>query len=133
MKLIGRFTPAILLAVLVSSCGKKAESSSGDVPAAETSTAAATENAPKAPAAPAAPGKEVLPGSSSVRAAIAKKDYDTAVGALLALKGAATQGAPAQEYSALYDEVKFALLDASQSDPKAAAALTTLRAAMAGR
>jgi len=55
------------------------------------------------------------------------------VGGLLALRGAATQSPQSEEYTALYDEVKFALIDASQSDSKAAAALGTLRAATAGR
>ncbi|MGZ8938980.1 MAG: hypothetical protein ACXW32_07195, partial [Limisphaerales bacterium] len=112
--------------------GKKTEEASGETAPAEESTAAA-EPAPNAPAAPAAPGNEVLPGASSVRAALERKDYETAVGGLLALRGAATQGPMAEEYTALYDEVKFALLEAAPTDPKAAKALAMFRAATAGR
>lgn len=131
---ITSFAATVLLLVAVAGCGKKTEQTAGEAAPAEDSATAATPSA-KAPTAPPAPqpGKEVLPGASSVRAAIQKKDYETAVGGLLALRGAATQSPQAEEYTALYDEVKFALIDASQSEPKAASALATLRAATAGR
>jgi hypothetical protein len=129
---IARLGAAVLLVTLAAGCGKKAEDAAVETPAAADSAAAAPA-APNAPAAEAAPGKEVLPGASSVRAALARKDYETAVGGLLALRGAATQGPMAEEYTALYDEVKFALIEVSQTDPKAATALGTLRVATAGR
>ena len=124
----------LVLGTLVASCGKKDEEAAVEAaPAEETAAASAATPAANAPAAPAAPGKEVLPGAASVRAALASKDYETAVGGLLALKGAATPGPMAEEYTALYDEVKFALLEASQTDQKAATALAMFRAATAGR
>lgn len=132
-KPIASLGTAILLATGMAGCGKKSEPASEAPAAADASTDGAAASAGTAQAAPAAAGKEVLPGASSVRSAIEKKDYDTAVGALLALKGAATQGPQAAEYTTLYDEVKFALMDASQTDPKAASALMMLRAASAGR
>src|SRR5688572_29903983 len=130
MKSKARFATAVLLVLMVAGCGKKAEQTAADSAAAEDPATAA---APSAKAAAPAPGKEVLPGTSSVRAAMEKKDYDAAVGGLLALRGAATRSPQAEEYSTLYDEVKFALIDASQTDPKAASALMTLRGAAAGR
>ena len=129
MKSKARFATAVLLGLMIAGCGKKGEETAAETGATEGSATAAGNSG----AAATAPGKEVLPGASSVRAAIEKKDYDTAVGGLLALRGAARQGPQAEEYTTLYDEVKLALLDASQSDPKAASALMTLRAAAAGR
>jgi hypothetical protein len=131
-KPIARFAAAVLLVGTVAGCQKKSEQTSGEAAPAESS-AAAPEASPKTQPAAPAPGKEVLPGSASVRAALQKKDYDTAVGGLLALRGAATRSPQTEEYSALYDEVKFTLMDAAQGDSKAAAALMTLRAAGAGR
>lgn len=122
----------VILAISSAGCGKKTEETSAEPAPAEEGTAAAAAPA-NAPAASAAPGKEVLPGASSVRSAMERKDYETAVGALLALRGAATPGPQAQEYATLYDEVKFGLMDASQTDQKAATALMTLRAGTAGR
>ena len=129
MKSKARFATAVLLVLLVAGCGKKEQAA--DTLAAEEAGTAAAPGAK--PAAAPAPGKEVLPGASSVRASIEKKDYETAVGGLLALRGAARQSPQTEEYTTLYDEVKFALIDASQTDPKAASALMTLRAAAAGR
>ena len=129
MKSKAKFATAVLLVLMVAGCGKK-EQAAETLAAEESGTAAAP--AAKAGAAPA-PGKEVLPGASSVRSAIEKKDYETAVGGLLALRGAARQSPQTEEYTTLYDEVKLALIDASQTDPKAASALMTLRAAAAGR
>jgi hypothetical protein len=134
MKQFARLAAAFLLVLSITGCAKKSEeTAAGDATPAEGSTATPAPSGTEQPAAAAAPGQEVLPGASSVRAAMQKKDYETAVGGLLALKGAAAPGPQAQEYGVLYDEVKFALMDASQSDPKAAAALMSLRAGTAGR
>ena len=133
MKSIVRLTATVLLALAVSGCGKKDEeiaveaapvegSVNAEIPAAETPAA-------KAPTAAAAPGNEVLPGAATVRASIERKDYEAAVGGLLALRGAVRPGPLAAEYTTLYDEVKFALIDASQTDRKAAEALMALRTA----
>lgn len=118
-----RLAAALVAAAVITGCGKKAEKE----------PAASVGEAPAAAAKPVAPGKEVLPGASSVRAAMAKKDYETAVGALLALKGAAVAGPQTEEYMALYDEVKGGLIDVSLTEPKANAALMILRSASAGR
>lgn len=135
MKQLARLAAAVLLVLTVAGCGKKSDESAtaGATPAEGSAAAAAPSGTEQPAAAPAAPGQEVLPGASSIRAAMQKKDYETAVGGLLALKGAAAPGPQLQEYVALYDEVKFALMDASQTDQKAAAALMTLRAGTAGR
>lgn len=118
---------ALCVAGLLSSCGKKAD----EAPAAE---AAADPAAPAAAAAAGAPAeKEVLPGANSVREAFAKKQYETAVGGLLALRGAATVSPLTEEYMKLYDELKFGLMEAAETDPKAAQALAMMRAASAGR
>ena len=114
-------------------CGKKEAEDPAAAAATTEETAASATPTASAPAAPAPTGQEVLPGASSVRAAVARKDYDAAVGGLLALKGAAQRSLQSEEYATLYDEVKFALLDASATDQKAATALMTLRAASAGR
>ena len=132
-KTIARLAAGLLLVTMVTSCGKKDEEAAGEAAPVEDAAAPAATPAANAPAAPAAPGNEVLPGAASVRAALERKDYETAVGGLLALKGAATQGPMAEAYTALYDEVKFALLEASQTDQNAAKALAMFRAATAGR
>lgn len=133
MKNIALFATTGLLVMAMAGCGKKAEETTVEEAAPVEETATAEAAPADAPTAPSAPVNEVLPGASSVRAAIERKDYETAVGALLALRGAATQPPQSGEYIALYDEVKFALIDASQTDRNAAAALMSLRAATAGR
>ncbi len=115
-------------------CSKK-ESTEVDAAAAPVEAPAdpsATTTAAPAPA-PAAPaGGETLPGASSVRDALAKKDYETAVGALLALRGLAT-GDRAAEYTTLYGEVVDTLRAESSSNPKAAQAYASLVAATRAR
>ena len=130
---IVRLTASFVIACVVAGCGKKAAEDPTAAAATTEESAPSAAPAAGAPAAPTPTGQEVLPGSSSVRAAIARKDYDAAVGGLLALKGAAQRSPQSEEYATLYDEVKFALLDASATDQKAATALMTLRAASAGR
>ncbi len=137
MKPIVKLAATVLLAFVVAGCGKKGEETVVEAApvegAANAEVPAAAAPAAKAPTAPVAPGNEVLPGASTVRASMERKDYDSAVGGLLALRGAVRPGPQAAEYTTLYDEVKFALMDASQTDRKAAAALMTLRTATAGR
>ena len=120
---------ALPMALLIG-CG-----GSGDAEAdaaAEAAEVPVEETAEAAPAAPAAPGREVLPGASSVRDALAKKDYDTAVGGLMALRGAA-QGEAHTEYLTLYGEVLDTLRVESTTDPKAAEALAKFNLATRGR
>src|SRR5687768_1090290 len=123
----------VALAVLTA-CGKK----EGAAPEASSEGAGAgsTEAAPAAapPAATAAnPGAESLPGENAVRAAMASKDYETAVSRLIALKPLATAGEKQTEYTALYGEVIDTLRAESATDQKAAAALINLNAITRGR
>ena len=120
-----------LAMVFIIGCG-----GSGDAEAdatAEGTEAPVEEAAEAAPAAPAVPGREVLPGASSVRDSLAKKDYATAVGGLFALRGAATQGEAHTEYLNLYGEVLDTLRAEAATDPKAAEALAKFNLATRGR
>jgi hypothetical protein len=112
-------------------CGKKDESADAAAAPAEAAPADATATAAPAPQ-PAAAAPETLPGANSVRDALGRKDYDTAVGALLALQGMAT-GDRQQEYVNLYAEVIDTLRAESGSDRKAAQALASLMAASRAR
>ena len=109
-------------------CGKK--DAAADAAATPADATAPDATATAAPAAPA--GGETLPGASAVRDALEKKDYETAVGALLALRGAAT-GDRQQEYVNLYGEVVDTLRAESSSNPKAGQALAALMASSRGR
>jgi hypothetical protein len=71
--------------------------------------------------------------SRSVREALAKKDYETAVGGLLALRGAATGQERYEAYLALYGEVIDTLRVEQSTDRKAAQALAQLNLATRGR
>ena len=120
--------------VLGASCGKKEESTteaaadaSAETPAADAATTATPAPAPAAPA-----GAETLPGANRVREALASKDYETAVGGLLALRGAAT-GERSQEYAALYGEVIDTLRAEMGTDRKAAQAYASLMATRSAR
>ena len=118
--------------VSLSGCGKKAASAAATA-APDDAAAPADATATAAPAPrPAAPAAETLPGASSVREALAKKDYDTAVGGLLALRGMAG-GDRQQEYVNLYAEVVDTLRAESSTDRKAAQALAGLMATTRGR
>jgi hypothetical protein len=110
-------------------CGKKDSAGAETAPAEPAAdAAAATAAAPKA----AAPGAETLPGASAVRDSLAKKDYQNAVGGLLALRGAAT-GDRYTEYLSLYGEVIDTLRAEASSNRKAAEALASLQAIDRGR
>jgi predicted small lipoprotein YifL len=126
------FVAAALVFGGLTGCGKKDESVEA-TPAADASAPAdATATAAPAPP-PAAPaGAETLPGANAVRDALAKKDYETTVGGLLALRGAAT-GDRQQEYVNLYAEVMDTLRAESSTDRKAAQALAGLMASSRGR
>ena len=115
---------------LLLGCGKKDAEAEVAAPAEVPAEAAPEAAAPKA----AAPrGGEVLPGASDVRAALAAGDYDRAVGGLLALQGTLTTDEQRNEYSALFQEVRDALTDASATNRKAAEAMMQLRGARMGR
>jgi hypothetical protein len=115
-----------LALVSLTGCGKKDESAEAAPPEAAPADATAAAPAPKPAGAPA----ETLPGASAVRDALAKKDYDTAVGGVLALQGMAT-GERHQEYINLYAEVLDTLRAESSSNRKAAEALASLMASRA--
>jgi hypothetical protein len=116
---------------LFAGCGKK-ESANTDAAATPAEAPAADASATAAPAPKPAAGGETLPGANSVRDALAKKDYETAVGALLALRGMAT-GDRYTEYMALYGEVVDTLRSEAPSNRKAAEAYASLTAATRGR
>ena len=123
----------LVVATLVfAACSKKTEDAAGasDTTEAATDSSASASTAATPAAAPA--GAERLPGENTVRESLAKKDYDTAVGGLLALRGAAT-GDRYTAYMELYGEVLGALRENSATDRKAAEALVTLQAASRGR
>jgi hypothetical protein len=126
MRPFSRLAGTLLVSAILAGCGKNSKT---EAPAATQSTSG-TESG--AAAKPSASG-EILPGASSVRSALAKKDYETAVGALLVLKRTAAPGPQTEEFSVVYNEVKLALIEASPTDPKAANAMALFRAATAGR
>lgn len=120
---------AILIGISAG-CGKK-DSSGADASAPAESTTEPVA-APAASVPPATSTAETLPGANAVREAMAKKDYQTAVGGLLALRGAAT-GDRYTEYMSLYGEVIDTLRAESSTDRKAAEALAGLNAVSRGR
>lgn len=122
--------------LLITGCGKKQEAIEAAPEDQPTSAAAgATEPAATAPAAtaPAPAARETLPGENAVREALGKKDYETAVGGLLALRGAATGGELYQAYLTLYGEVIDTLRVESSQNRKAAEALAQLQLATRAR
>jgi hypothetical protein len=121
--------------IIGAGCGKKEEApataTQAEVDAANT--AAETPAATPAPAAAApASGPENIPGENRVRSALAAKDYQGAVSQLIALQGSVPRE-KWEHYVSLQYEVRNALGDASDSDPKAAEALMTLNAINRGR
>ena len=100
-------------------CGNKTSANSTTVNAPAKSTA--VDTTPK------------LPGTDEVRAALEKKDYDSAIAALLRVRQTVTSREKEVQYMTLAQEVKNKLLEGYGSDPKAAEALMTLRAVTAGR
>ena len=118
----------VVAASLLSACSKNEEAPvAGD--GSETSGEAA---APVAAAAPEAPGIETMPGENAVRGALAAKNYESAVSQLVAMK----RGLPNEmwpNYQAFYGEVRNALADAAETDPKAAQSLAIMRSMTAGR
>ena len=117
------FSTLLLAAFGFSGCKKaeQAEATSEAAPGAEAA-------APKTP-----PGADILPGAGDVRKALAAKDYDQAVGSLMAIQGAVVTAEQRTEWGNLFQEVREALQDASPTNPKAAQALATLRAVRSGR
>lgn len=123
--------------LLTIGCSKTEEAPTTEAAPAEVEATAAADPAAAAPAeapapAPAPQGAEKLPGENTVREAMAKKDYETAVGGLLALRGAAT-GDRHEAYLSLYGEVIDTLRVEASQDRKAATALAQLQMATRGR
>ena len=127
----GLITAGVCLAV-VAGCGKKGTADATPAATPAEATADATATAAPAPTPAAAPGAETLPGASAVRDSLAKKDYQNAVGGLLALRGIAT-GDRYTEHLSLYGEVIDALRAEAGSNRKAAEALAALQAVDRGR
>jgi PBP1b-binding outer membrane lipoprotein LpoB len=124
----------LVSALFLTACSKKEEAAEVADPneAAAEATAAATAASSAPTQTAATPEAETLPGQNAVRSALKSKNYTGAVAQLLAMKS----GLPAEMWSAytdFYGEVRNTLAEASQTDPNAAQALITLRAATAGR
>ncbi|MBI3414854.1 MAG: hypothetical protein HY043_05950 [Verrucomicrobia bacterium] len=73
-----------------------------------------------------------LPGAADVMAALAKKDYDGAMAALMKVKEAATGEEQTVQFGVLSSQVKSKLLEVADQDQKAADALSVLRAMASG-
>jgi hypothetical protein len=84
-------------------------------------------------AVPAEASSYKLPGASNVFAALAEKNYEGTVVALTKAGSAARSQELQMEYLTLVREVRVRLMDVADKDPKAAAALDTLRVMSAGR
>jgi len=74
-----------------------------------------------------------LPGATNAFAALAKKDYDGAMTAWAKVKESVSTPEQQTEFSAFTREFKNRLMEASNTDPKAAEALGALRAMTSGR
>jgi hypothetical protein len=118
--------------IFTAGCSKKEgaaapEATTTEAPA-EPPDAAAAAAAPE----PAAPAPGGLPGASGVNQALASKDWQGAVGQLAAMRSSVSRDRW-EEYVSLQYQVRNALGEASESDPKAAEALLTLNAMNRGR
>lgn len=107
---------AFVAILLFTGCGKK-EDAGAEAPAA-------LPDRPKSGAKHA----ETIPGENEVRQAMASKDYNGAVQKYAALKALVASPEQNQAYASLFGQLRSDLQDASQTDPKAAEALMTLRA-----
>jgi len=113
---LNRFIVLILVGLSAgfgSGCGKKAG-----------------ETVPDAAADAAA---QKLPGADQVTAALARKDYDGTMAALLKVRQGVANNEQLIQYTTLAQDVKSKLIEAAPNDPKAAEALASLRAMTLGR
>lgn len=126
---------AILAGVLTlfSGCSKKNEAVVEDTSAAATEQAPAPAPKTDSAAPAAAPEEDGLPGSSDVRDALARQDYQGAVDRLAALKGLAVAGNAWIKYRELTGEVGLALSEAAKTNSAAAQALAAYRISVYGR
>jgi hypothetical protein len=129
----------LICLVLLCACGSKDAPAESTAPATETTagnepgapTAAPTAATPAASAAePAA--ADVPPGAREVRAAMAKKDYEAAVGRLISMR-ATLKNEHIGEFGVLQGQTREELMVAAETDRKAAEALMTLRHALSGQ
>lgn len=74
-----------------------------------------------------------LPGAGEVMAAIDKKDYDGAMAALMKVREGATNEEQNLQFIVLARQARNKLGEAAATDPKAAEAVSALRAMTAGR
>lgn len=74
-----------------------------------------------------------LPGASNVCEALERKEYDAVITALASIRGAASTDQEAVDSAYLSRHVKDKLMDAAPTDPKAAEALSAVRAMTLGR
>lgn len=73
------------------------------------------------------------PAAGEVMAAIDKKDYDGAVGAVMKARQAVTNDEQQRQFLILMHEARQKLMEAAATDPKAGEALAVLRAMTIGR
>jgi len=74
-----------------------------------------------------------LPGTDEVTAALEKKDYDGAMAAWLKVKQSVATEEQRAQFMLLTREVNSKVLEAAQTDPKAAEAAAVLRQMTLGR
>ena len=117
--------------IFTSGCSKKEEAAAPEATTAEA-PAETPDAAVAASPAPPAPAPGGLPGASGVNQALASKDWQGAVGQLAAMRSSVSRDRW-EEYVSLQYQVRNALGEASESDPKAAEALLTLNAMNRGR
>ena len=109
-------------------CSKKEAAA----PEATAEAPAATPDAAAAPAAEPAAAPAGLPGASGVNQALASKDWQGAVAQLAGMRSSVKRD-QWEDYVSLQYQVRNALGEASETDPKAAEALLTLNAMNRGR
>jgi hypothetical protein len=74
-----------------------------------------------------------LPGATNIFSALERKDYEGALAAYAKVKESLSTDEQQIEFAILTGEVKTRLMQASDTDPKAAEALNALRAFATGR
>jgi hypothetical protein len=130
-KVILSFATACAVVTLFAGCAKKGPAAES-TPAAEAPAATDATAAGPAKPAEAEPPIPALAGASGVHQALASKDYEGAVAQVAAMRGSVKRE-QWEQYVALQYEVRNALTEASEKDPKAAQALLTLNAVNRGR
>jgi len=107
---------------LATGCGKK-----------QAPASAAQDGAPAAAAPVSTKSAAQIAGADDVATALEKKDYDEAMAALLRVQSSVRTQEQKNQFMTLSWETKTKLIEAAETDPKAAQALMALRAMNSGR